>query len=185
MKKLMKAVLISVLTVLSVIVLSGCGSSTNNYQGTWMRTDTKDSIRTLVIEKNGNNYTVQSYSYLYDLGRPHLINNAIGNQTRIYDFSPVFKKIAGDKENAVSEKDSLVIEGPSRKTISYVEKDGSILYDGKSYIKVKDEKQLAEAKERIKEDAKKSMKEMISKNMAESKINAINFKEEETFEPIK
>lgn len=209
MKKFMKAVIISILTVLSAIIFAGCGG--DNFQGTWVNKDPKDFVHTLNIEKNGESYLVQTGSYHYDLyGAYKQINEAEEPKSpglsdyaadmegskklaaaykafvKLYDFTPVFTKEISEKMPASLKEKTLTISTRPNTPITYVEKDGTLLYDGETYVRVKSEKDLEEAKKSIEEGTKKNIeKEMEYLNRHHtSKLNNITFEDKDSFEPI-
>lgn len=178
MKKSLRVILVGLLTVVLSMLLTGCGG--DNFQGTWITKDPKQTIHVLKIEKNGDNYLVQNTSYWYDIGAGKLVNNAIGDQTHLYDYDVTLTKAVGDKKTATLNKESLVI-GP-QDIITYIEKDGSLLSDNETFVKLTDNKQLQEAKEKIKSNAEKTVQKREKNTMVKTKINKINFIEDVTLD---
>lgn len=184
MKKSLRVILVGLLTVVLSMLLTGCGG--DNFQGTWIDKNSKETIRTLNIEKNGNNYLVQRASYDYNLFKPgdgQKINKD-QNGVQLYNWSSTFTKYVSDKKSATPNKDTLVIAGPAQETISYIEKDGSLLYQGKTYIKVKSESDLEKAKEELQAASKAKIEKFVDELWVKSKINEIKFNDGDSFEPI-
>lgn len=209
MKKMLKAFIISVLTILSAIAFAGCGN--DSFQGTWMNKDPKDYIYTINIEKNGEGYLVRTGSYHYDLygahkqineaeepKSPELSDYAVDMEgskmqataykafVKLYDFTPVFKKEISEKMPASLKDKTLTITTLPNAPITYVEKDDTLLYDGETYVKVKSEKDLEEAKKKIEEGTKENIeKEMEYLNRSHSsKLNKVTFESRDSFEPL-
>ena len=61
--------IVAILTLLSIMLLSGCGgtsSSSKNYEGTWFSIDSKGTISKIVVEKQEKAYLVSHTDYIFN-----------------------------------------------------------------------------------------------------------------------
>lgn len=130
LSKLMKIVVVMLVSVLAVAFLSGCGSSPDKFAGHWIGYGTTgyrnvDCIYDITIEKNGNGYLV-NYSKAYwgldptsktpgfTFGRPN------------YKYEWTQDK--QDNLSATAKDDTLAIQGEGMPFFTYIEKDKTLQF---------------------------------------------------------
>lgn len=130
LSKLMKLVVVMLVSVFAVAFLSGCGSSPDKFSGHWIgygdsEYSSTEGVYDITIEKNGNGYLVnysRAYWRLdptskkkgYTLGRP--------------DYKYKWKEIKQDNLSAVVNEDTLAIQGEGMPFFTYIEKDKTLQF---------------------------------------------------------
>lgn len=172
MKRWTKAVMLSTLACATLFGLSGCGS--DKYAGDWTgwSSDTKISMvdwgnstylpkfYNVKIEKNGDGYLISANSYNYY----RELKGTIGKERPIpMDYNYTLDETSLLKKTAISIKNNNVarFETPDGTvSLSYVEKDGTMLYsiDNRATITLKkDDKKVYEAFKKFMHDGLTAM----------------------------
>lgn len=142
MNKIFKIFCISMM-MLAMIIISGCGGG-DKFVGKWVTTQNStfskfdgSSYRQLNIEKNGDSYILTETNNSYNLKEKKIGNKGflpIVDATFVWETKkPVQISAKADGENR------LVVDGTMNMvTITYVEKDGTLLIGKQVYTKEKD-----------------------------------------------
>lgn len=142
MSKWMRVLLMSLL-VLAMAVVSGCGG--DKFAGKWGHVEETPNIgfsgkvySTIEIEKNGESYVLTCSDSSFVLHKDHLEGSNIFNIRYEgifqWDSSKPMKLSAkpdGDNRLVITEA------GVPATTVTYIEKDGTLLFDNAVYSKVK------------------------------------------------
>lgn len=142
MNKLFKILTASVMLI-AMLVISGCGGG-DKFEGNWVTQQRNMGVKfggnyykQLKIEKNGDSYLLTEVQNSYSLKK-----NKIGSKgfLPIFDATFVWETRKPAQISAKADGDNrLVIDGMmGMMTVTYVEKDGTLLIGKEVYTKEKD-----------------------------------------------
>lgn len=142
MSKFFKIFTASVMLI-AMLVISGCGGG-DKFEGKWVTTKNSafskfdgSDYKQLSIEKNGDSYLLTEVKNSYDLKEKKIGNKGF---VPIYDTTFVWEASKPAQASAKADGDNrLVIDGTmGTMTITYIEKDGTLLIGKEVYTKEKD-----------------------------------------------
>jgi hypothetical protein len=154
--------LLTIMFILFVLVLTGCGS--DKFSGKWINTDAAPgkSLVELEISKNGNGYVIIRHDLYYEKGivfanekeverirkeNHDLYMNSLFQKkpqmqkepVSIYDYTFTWKNDGGQKLTGTAKDNSIQIDNTMGLVqATFIEKDGTLLFDNRTYRKEKD-----------------------------------------------
>lgn len=142
MNKFFKILTASVMLI-AMLVISGCGGG-DNFEGKWVTTKNSSfskfdgsDYKQLTIEKNGDSYLLTEVTSSYNLKE-----KKIGNKGFLPIFDATFvwetKKPAQISAKADGDNRLAIDTMFGKMTVTYVEKDGTLLIGKEVYTKEKD-----------------------------------------------
>lgn len=142
MNKIFKIFCISMM-MLAMIIISGCGGG-DKFVGKWVSQQKNMAVtfggnyyQQLTIEKNGDSYLLTEVENQYKLDR-----KKNGGKGLLSTYDGTFYWTIGKQEQSSAKADGenrLVVDGTMNMvTITYVEKDGTLLIGKQVYTKEKD-----------------------------------------------
>lgn len=142
MSKWMRVLLMSLL-VIAMAVVSGCGG--DKFAGKWGHVEENADIgfngkyfRSIDIEKNGESYVLTCSRSSFVMHKDHLEGSNIFNPR--YDAIFQWDSSKPIKLSAKPDGDNRLViteAGMPATTVTYIEKDGTLLFDNTVYNKVK------------------------------------------------
>lgn len=156
--------------LVATLLISGCGSS-NKMLGTWINIKENNSlpsdriIKVLTIEKNGDNIIVNSNRYIIKVGYGYgdFESKSVGQNTNQYDLNYGIRK--KDRKFIGTENKGIIhanYQGDSL-TLTYVEKDNTILEGNDTYKKLEN-KTVDQLINEIEHQIVEKNKELVEKN---------------------
>jgi hypothetical protein len=154
--------LLTIMFILFVLVLTGCGS--DKFSGKWINTDAAPgkSLVELEISKNGNGYVIIRHDLYYEKGivfanekeverirkenHDLYMNNLFQKKPQmkeepvsIYDYTFTWKNDDGQKLTGTAKDNSIQVDNTMGLVqATFIEKDGTLLFDSRTYRKEKD-----------------------------------------------
>lgn len=139
LSKLMKIVVVMMVSIFAVAFLSGCGSTPDKFAGHWIGygpkgQDTSEYIYDATIEKNGdgNGYLVNLSIAYWDLSPSETGINVGG----IHKYKYKWKDKKEKNVTAVANENILTMQGPGSPFFTYIEKDNTLQFTYRNSAKM-------------------------------------------------
>lgn len=185
-----------IMFVLVVLALTGCGS--DKFSGKWINTDAAPgkSLVELDISKNGNGYVITKHDLYYEKGivfanekeverirkenHDLYMNNLFQKKPQmqkepvsIYDYTFTWKNDGGQKLTGTVKDNSIQVDNTMGLVqATFIEKDGTLLFDSRTYRKEKDN-EITSIKKAEQERLKKELSTM--KVLPGTKVGKVKF----------
>lgn len=177
LSKLMKLVVVMMVSIFTVAFLSGCGSTPDKFAGHWIGYGTADypltdCIYDVNIEKNGN-----GQGYLVNVSKSYWQTLPTSNwahfKGRLKQYKYKWEEHKEDNITAVSKDNILTMQGPGSPFFTYLEKDNTLQFTFNNQEKMGAQERIVlhpatenEAQE-FKDKKKAELQQKIDPNTAE------------------